>query len=238
MTSNLSDSDCETCDAAPVKRPDVAAGAVSVTPEVIGGVVLVPLVIPELPPGVMIVLPDAVPLLVAELAPEVMVVLPVVVPPVRLLPEPEMGVVVVDGDVLVAPVPVVDDAEPDATLVRVLDIPVDVGDDVVDDSGVLEVFDRDADAVLVPVTVIVEAVVVVRVVWLARDVVIVELAVVDVSDGEEVEVLVVCVSETVVLVLVVVVVIPTVVESGRIGTLVVEVVLALLDDVVVPNDEQ
>lgn len=233
MTSNLSDSDCETCDAAPVKRPDVAAGAVSVTPEVIGGVVLLPLVVPELPPGVMIVLPDAVPLLVAELAPEVMVVLPVPVPLVRLLPEPEMTEVVVDGDVLVAPVPVVGDAEPDATLVKVLDTPVDVGDD---DSGVL-VFERDADAVLGPVTVVVEAVVVVRVVWLARDV-IVELAVVDVSDGEGVEVLVICVPETVVLVLVVVVVVPGVVESGRIGTLVVELALALVDDVVVPSDEQ
>jgi hypothetical protein len=204
-----------------------------VTPEVIGGVVLVPLVVPDPAPGVPAALPDAVPLAVAELAPEVIVVLPDAVPLMRPLLEPEIGVVAVDGDVVASPVPVVrivDDAESDTILVKVFDIPVDVADD----SGVPEVFDKDvADAVVVLGSVIVVPVVVVTVVWP------VEVAVVaDVSVGEGVEVLVVCVSETVVLVLMVVVVVPPVVESGRIGTLLVEIVLVLLDDVVLPNDEQ
>lgn len=221
------------------------------TPEVIGDV-LVPLVVPdpapadlaalpdavplavaELASDVMVVLPDAVPLAVAELAPEVMVVLPDAVPLMGLLVEPEMGVVAVDGAVVAVPVPVVrivDDVEPDTILVKLFDIPVDVADD----SGVPEVFDKDVvDAVVVLGSVIVVPVVVVTVAWPVKVAV-----VADVSVGKGVEVLVVCVSETVVLVLVVVVVVPPVVESGRIGTLLVEVVLVLLDDVVLPNDEQ
>lgn len=50
--SNISGIGGEPCGAAPVKRPDVAAGADSVASEVIVGVVLVSLVFPELLPGV------------------------------------------------------------------------------------------------------------------------------------------------------------------------------------------
>lgn len=191
------------------------------TPEVIGGVVLVLLVVPDPAPGELAALPDAVPLAVAELAPEVMVVLPDPVPLMRPLPEPEIGVVAVDGDVVAVPVPVVrivDDAEPDTTLVKVFDIPVDVA--VADESGVPEVFDKDVvDAAVVLGSVIVVPVVVVTVACP------VEVVVVADSVGEGVEVLVL-------------VVVPPVVESGRIGTLLVEVILVLLDDVPLPNDEQ
>lgn len=203
------------------------------TPEVIGGVVLVPLVVPDPAPGEPAVLPDAVPLAVVELAPEVMVVLPDAVSLMRPLPELEIGVVAVDRDVVastVAVVRMVDDEEPDTILVKVFDTPVDV----TDDSGVPEVLDKDVvDVVVVLGSVIVVPVVVITVVWP------VEVAVVaDISVGVGVEVLVVCVSETVVLVLVVAVVVPPVVESGRIGTVLVEIVLVMLDDVVLPNDEQ
>jgi hypothetical protein len=59
-----------------------------------------------------------------------------------------------------------------------------------------------------------------------------DLEVPEVPDKDVVDVVVVLV------VLVVPVVVPTVVKSGSIGTLLVEVVLVLLDDVVLPNDEQ
>lgn len=102
VISNLSGSDWEPCDAAPV-----AAGAVSVTPELeaIGAVVPVLVVVPVLPPGTR-KLSDAGMLTVPELAPKVVVVLADVVPLLMLLPEPDIGVVAV-------PVPVADDPEPD-----------------------------------------------------------------------------------------------------------------------------
>lgn len=181
-------------------------------------------------------------LAVPDGAPEVLVVtevLPVAVPLTRTLPEPEINVVAADEDVVIDSVPVIkvdEDVKSDAALIKVLDI---VGD-VADDSGIDEL-GRNVEAGLVPVLVEVEAVVVaevVSVVEVAKVIWLEEVTVaVEISD-DKVEVLVDCVSETVVLVLVVVIVVPTVVESGRIGTLVVEIVLELLEDAVVPNDEQ
>lgn len=73
VSSNPPNGDCEACDAAPVKRPEVAADAVWVMPEAVGLVFFVIPIGSELATLANVELPDSVPLFVAELTPGVVV---------------------------------------------------------------------------------------------------------------------------------------------------------------------